>query len=79
MTDWEYFVAPLLEHNPGEILDTFGAGRVGAGERGGRNRPRSGADVDGGVPEASQGLGERRVRGSRQSFTRSVPADGDGG
>ncbi len=21
---WEYFVAPLLEHNPGEILDTFG-------------------------------------------------------
>jgi hypothetical protein len=24
MTRWEYFVAPLLEHNPGEILDTFG-------------------------------------------------------
>jgi hypothetical protein len=24
MTKWEYFVAPLLEHNPGEILDTFG-------------------------------------------------------
>lgn len=21
---WEYFVAPLLEHNPGEILNTFG-------------------------------------------------------
>ena len=25
MTAWEYFVAPLLEHNPGEILNTFGA------------------------------------------------------
>ena len=24
MTHWEYFVAPLLEHNPGEILNTFG-------------------------------------------------------
>jgi len=24
MTKWEYFVAPLLEHNPGEILDTSG-------------------------------------------------------
>ena len=24
MTNWEYFVAPLLEHNPGEILNTFG-------------------------------------------------------
>jgi hypothetical protein len=21
---WEYFVAPLLEHNPGEILNNFG-------------------------------------------------------
>jgi hypothetical protein len=21
---WEYFVAPLLEHNPGEILNAFG-------------------------------------------------------
>ena len=21
---WEYFVAPLLEHNPGDILNTFG-------------------------------------------------------
>ena len=24
MQKWEYFVAPLLEHNPGEILKTFG-------------------------------------------------------
>jgi hypothetical protein len=24
MQVWEYFVAPLLEHNPGEILNTFG-------------------------------------------------------
>jgi len=24
MAKWEYFVAPLLEHNPGEILNTFG-------------------------------------------------------
>ena len=24
LTVWEYFVAPLLEHNPGEILDAFG-------------------------------------------------------
>ena len=24
MLKWEYFVAPLLEHNPGEILNTFG-------------------------------------------------------
>ena len=24
MSNWEYFVAPLLEHNPGEILNTFG-------------------------------------------------------
>lgn len=24
MTAWEYFVAPLLEHNPGEILNSFG-------------------------------------------------------
>jgi hypothetical protein len=24
MQQWEYFVAPLLEHNPGEILNTFG-------------------------------------------------------
>jgi hypothetical protein len=24
MTKWEYFVAPLLPHNPGEILNTFG-------------------------------------------------------
>ena len=24
MATWEYFVAPLLEHNPGEILNTFG-------------------------------------------------------
>jgi hypothetical protein len=23
-TTWEYFVAPLLEHNPGEILNSFG-------------------------------------------------------
>ena len=24
MQAWEYFVAPLLEHNPGEILNGFG-------------------------------------------------------
>jgi hypothetical protein len=24
MTTWEYFVAPLLEHNPGDILNAFG-------------------------------------------------------
>jgi hypothetical protein len=24
MDRWEYFVAPLLEHNPGEILNSFG-------------------------------------------------------
>jgi hypothetical protein len=24
VTTWEYFVAPLLEHNPGEILNSFG-------------------------------------------------------
>ena len=24
MTTWEYFVAPLLPHAPGEILNTFG-------------------------------------------------------
>ena len=24
MARWEYFVAPLLEHNPGEILNSFG-------------------------------------------------------
>ena len=24
MQKWEYFVGPLLEHNPGEILNTFG-------------------------------------------------------
>ena len=24
MQTWEYFVAPLLEHNPGEILNSFG-------------------------------------------------------
>jgi len=24
LNKWEYFVAPLLEHNPGEILNTFG-------------------------------------------------------
>jgi Domain of unknown function (DUF4177) len=24
VSTWEYFVAPLLEHNPGEILNTFG-------------------------------------------------------
>jgi hypothetical protein len=24
MTAWEYFVAPLLEHNPGDILNNFG-------------------------------------------------------
>jgi hypothetical protein len=24
MQQWEYFVAPLLEHNPGEILNAFG-------------------------------------------------------
>ena len=24
MQQWEYFVAPLLPHNPGEILNTFG-------------------------------------------------------
>ena len=24
MERWEYFVAPLLEHNPGEILNNFG-------------------------------------------------------
>ena len=24
MQRWEYFVAPLFEHNPGEILNTFG-------------------------------------------------------
>jgi len=25
MGRWEYFVAPLLEHNPGEILNGFGS------------------------------------------------------
>jgi hypothetical protein len=25
MQTWEYFVAPLLPHNPGEILNGFGA------------------------------------------------------
>ena len=25
MQQWEYFVAPLLPHNPGEILNGFGA------------------------------------------------------
>lgn len=24
MSKWEYFVAPVLEHNPAEILNTFG-------------------------------------------------------
>jgi hypothetical protein len=24
MQKWEYFVGPLLEHNPGEILNAFG-------------------------------------------------------
>ncbi len=24
MQQWEYFVAPLLPHNPGEILNSFG-------------------------------------------------------
>ena len=24
VTSWEYFVAPVLEHNPAEILNTFG-------------------------------------------------------
>ena len=24
MASWEYFVAPLLPHNPGEILNSFG-------------------------------------------------------
>ncbi len=24
MQKWEYFVAPLLPHNPAEILNTFG-------------------------------------------------------
>lgn len=24
MQQWEYFVAPVLEHNPAEILDSFG-------------------------------------------------------
>jgi hypothetical protein len=24
MQQWEYFVAPLLPHNPGEILNNFG-------------------------------------------------------
>jgi len=24
MTTWEYFVAPLLPHNPGDILNAFG-------------------------------------------------------
>jgi hypothetical protein len=24
MQQWEYFVAPLLPHNPGDILNTFG-------------------------------------------------------
>ena len=24
MQHWEYFVAPLLPHNPGQILNTFG-------------------------------------------------------
>jgi hypothetical protein len=24
MQNWEYFVAPLLPHNPGEILNSFG-------------------------------------------------------
>jgi len=24
MQKWEYFVAPLLPHNPGDILNTFG-------------------------------------------------------
>ena len=24
MPTWEYFVAPLLPHNPGEILNSFG-------------------------------------------------------
>ena len=24
MQHWEYFVAPLLPHNPGDILNTFG-------------------------------------------------------
>ena len=25
MTKWEYFVAPLFEHNPGEMLNNFGS------------------------------------------------------
>ena len=24
MVRWEYFVAPVFEHNPGEILNSFG-------------------------------------------------------
>jgi hypothetical protein len=24
VTRWEYFVAPVFEHNPGEILNSFG-------------------------------------------------------
>ena len=46
VTAWEYFVAPLLEHNPGEILDTFGARRLGVGvRRGASPHPRVGVST----------------------------------
>ena len=54
MTAWEYFVAPLLEHNPGEILNTFGDDGWELVSVVAQPTP-SGAVVDRRLPEAPEG------------------------
>ena len=67
MTAWEYFVAPLLEHNPGDILNTFGDDGWELVSVVQQQTPM-GTAADGRVPQAPQGLGSRTA-GSE------VPAD----
>ena len=59
MQKWEYFVAPLLEHNPGEILEHVRRGRVGA-RVGGADPEPDGRSVARRVHEAPEGLASQQ-------------------
>src|SRR2546421_2482769 len=73
MQKWEYFVAPLLPHNPGEILNTFGQDGwelVGVLQQ----QTPAGGRVAGGLPEAARGLTLReRAQPPLNRLQRSAP------
>ena len=74
MQKWEYFVAPLLEHNPGEILNTFGDDGWELVSVAQIANPMGGA-VARRLPEAPEGLGPEQAAPHQEQPTDEQPSD----